>query len=414
VIVESGLSDRLASVPLVAGASIGPYTISRELGRGGMGVVYLGRDTRLGRSVAIKSLPEDFANDSQRLARFEREARAIAQVNHPNVAGIYGVEECDGHRLLVLECVEGETLADRLERGALPVDEAIDICAQIAAGVEAAHEAGIVHRDLKPGNVKITPGGQVKVLDFGLAKSGSEAALSGSNISQSPTISSPSPRHSPTIPGAILGTAAYMSPEQARGLGIDKRTDIWSLGVILFECLTGAGPFLGETASDSIGAILHKPIDFSALPPGTPPMVRHVLERCLERDRSKRYRDIGDVRIELAAAATGSQGGLGAGRPGRGRNLWVGGIGALIVVAAGAGTVGLLAGRGSPPAQAESTRRRFEIPLLSTRTYSAGRPSSRRPRRRSRSSGAPNGRGMIASSTAPAMRESQWFRRAAA
>ncbi len=282
----------------LSGSTVGPYTIEREIGRGGMGVVYLGRDTTLDRAVAIKALPEHLAEDPERLARFEREAKTLAQLSHPNVAGIYGVEEQDGQRFLVLEYVEGETLADLLDRGAMPVDESIEVCAQIASGVEAAHEAGVIHRDLKPANIKITPDGAVKVLDFGLAKSTeSQSSMSGS--SQIATVTSP---HSPTTPGVILGTAPYMSPEQARGRSVDKRSDIWSFGVILYECLTGAGPFVGETATDSIGAILHKDVDLNALPAQTPGMVRHVLRRCLERDRNRRLRDIGDARVELEHA----------------------------------------------------------------------------------------------------------------
>jgi Tol biopolymer transport system component len=252
----------------------------------------------VGRQGAIKALPEHFADDPERLARFEREARTLAALNHPNVAGIHGVEEHDGRKYLVLEYVEGETLADRLDRGSLPVDEALEICAQIAAGLEAAHEAGVIHRDLKPANVRLTPEGKAKVLDFGLART-EEVSSSGSSVSQMQTLTTP---HSPTTPGAILGTAPYMSPEQARGRKVDKRSDIWSFGVVLYECLTGMSPFVGETATDSIGAILHKDVDLNRLPPNTPPMARHVIKRCLQRDRNERLRDIGDARIELENA----------------------------------------------------------------------------------------------------------------
>jgi len=219
---------------------IGPYTITRELGRGGMGVVYLGRDTRLDRDVAIKALPEHLAQDPERLARFEREAKTLASLNHPNVAGIHGVEEHEGARYLVLEYVEGETLADRLDRGPLPVEDAIEIAVQIAAGVEAAHEAGVIHRDLKPGNVIVTPEGKAKVLDFGLARSEETSSSSSGALSESPTLTSPAIQHSPTMPGVILGTAAYMSPEQARGRRVDKLTDSWSFWVVLYERLVGA------------------------------------------------------------------------------------------------------------------------------------------------------------------------------
>ena len=280
---------------------IGSYEIEGELGRGGMGVVYLATDTRLGRRVAIKALPAEFAADPARLERFEREARTLAQLNHPNLAGIHGVEEQDGGRYLVLEYVEGEALSDRLDRGPLPVDEAVELATQIAAGVEAAHDAGVIHRDLKPANIMVTPEGEAKVLDFGLARSDegrSSTAAGDAQPLSSPVL--PADRgNSPTIEGAILGTAAYMSPEQARGRRVDKRTDIWSFGVVLHEMLTGASPFAGETASDSIGAVLHKSFDLDRLPTETPPHVRRVLERCLQRDKSQRYRDIGDARLDL-------------------------------------------------------------------------------------------------------------------
>jgi serine/threonine protein kinase len=281
----------------------GPYHITRELGRGGMGVVYLARDTRLDRDVAIKALPAELATDPARLERFEREARTLAQLNHPNVAGIHGVEEAEGHKYLVLEYVEGATLADLLERGPLSVHDAIEYAVQIAAGVEAAHEAGVIHRDLKPGNIIITPEGRAKVLDFGLARA-DDGHSSFSSIADAETIRQTSPaQHSPTIEGAILGTAAYMSPEQARGRKVDKRTDIWSFGVVLYEMLIGASPFEGETVSDSIGATLHKNLEFDRLPASTPRTVRHVIQRCLERDKNRRIQCIADARIELEDGA---------------------------------------------------------------------------------------------------------------
>ncbi len=277
---------------------VGAFEVLREVGRGGMGVVYLATDTRLDRQVAIKALPVELASDPARLERFEREARTLAQLSHPNLAGIHGVEEQDGAKYLILEYVEGRTLAEMLDRGPLPVDEAIDLAVQIAAGIEAAHEAGVIHRDLKPANVIVTPDGQAKVLDFGLARTedGEQSSAGGLD---SPTMTTPQPQHSPTIAGAILGTAAYMSPEQARGRRVDRRTDVWSFGVVLYEMLVGASPFVGDTVSDSIGAVLHKGVDPGRLPPDTPANVRRVLERCLERDTSLRFRDIGDVRIEL-------------------------------------------------------------------------------------------------------------------
>jgi len=267
-----------------------------------MGVVYLGHDPRLARDVAIKALPDHLAEDPDRLARFEREARTLASLNHPNVAGIYGVEEQEGRKYLVLEYVEGETLAERLDRGALAVDEALEIAIRIAAGVEAAHDAGVIHRDLKPANVKITPAGDVKVLDFGLARLDETGLSSSGALSESPTLTSPPAGLTGTTPGVILGTAAYMSPEQARGRSVDRRSDVWSFGVLLYEMLTGASPFIGETATDSIGAILHKDVDLDRLPEATPEAARRALSRCLVRDRNQRYRDIGDVRIELERA----------------------------------------------------------------------------------------------------------------
>jgi Tol biopolymer transport system component/tRNA A-37 threonylcarbamoyl transferase component Bud32 len=298
---------------LTPGTKLGPYEILAPLGQGGMGEVFRARDPRLGREVAIKALPDAFAQDSERLARFEREARLLASLNHPNVAGIHGLEEVEGHRYLVLEFVEGETLATRIARGALPVDEAFEVCRQVAAGVEAAHETGIVHRDLKPGNVMLTPSGAVKVLDFGLARSAVPAGSgSDANLSVSPTMT-----HAATEAGVILGTAAYMSPEQARGKAVDRRTDIWSFGCVLFECLAGRPIFTGETVSDLVAQILKGEPDWSALPPGTPATVRRLLERCLRKDPRERLRDIGDARLELGEADDATP----AARPGPGRRL---------------------------------------------------------------------------------------------
>ncbi|HET9253121.1 MAG TPA: protein kinase [Candidatus Eisenbacteria bacterium] len=312
--------------------TIGPYRVEREIARGGMGIVYEARDLRLDRTVAIKAMPDDVAADPERMARFEREARVLASLNHPNIAGIYGLEESEGRRYLALEHVQGETLADRLRRGPLPVGEAIDLCIQIAAGIEAAHEAGVVHRDLKPGNVMITPGDTAKVLDFGLAKgrvapeSGildSPAIPSSPGLPNSPTLASPTPfpqsptmAHSPTLahsptfgaatmPGVILGTAGYLSPEQARGKPVDRRTDIWSFGCVLYECLTGKLAFDGETVSDTIAKILEREVDWTALPKNTPPRVTELLHRCLEKDARRRLRDIGDARLALEEVKTG-------------------------------------------------------------------------------------------------------------
>jgi len=273
----------------------GKYRITDEIGRGGMGVVYEAEDTKLARKVAIKVLPEEFTSDPERLARFEREARVLASFNHPNIAAIYGVEEADGKRFLVLELVEGETLAERLSRGTLSLEETLEVCRQITEGLEGAHEQGIIHRDLKPSNVKITPERKVKILDFGLAKAFHDH-ISEVDISKSPTITADM-----TEPGVILGTAAYMSPEQATGRPLDKRADIWAFGCILFECLTGKRPFLGDTVTESIAAILRGEPDWNSLPAGTPGNVQAVLRRCLQKDPRDRLRDIGDARLEIEA-----------------------------------------------------------------------------------------------------------------
>jgi len=285
-------------------AAIGFFHIERELGRGGMGVVYLARDTRLDREVAIKALPDHLVEDPDRLARFQREAKTLASLNHPNIAAIYGLESHERHQYLVLEYVEGETLAEVLRRGPIPMEEALGIAKNIAEALEAAHEKGVIHRDIKPGNVIITPAGTAKVLDFGLARSAEGApSTTGHPVStQSPTVTSPAPVHSPTIPGAIMGSAGYMSPEQARGKPVDKRSDIFSFGCVLYEMLTGAQPFQGETVTDSLGAILHRDPDWSLVPPGTPPTVQLLLRRCLTKDRNQRLHDIADARIEIQSA----------------------------------------------------------------------------------------------------------------
>ena len=267
-----------------------------------MGEVYRARDGKLGREVALKVLPELFAADQSRLARFQREAHVLASLNHPNIAAIYGLEESQGITALVLELVEGATLADRVVVGPIPLDEALSIARQIAEALEAAHEQGIVHRDLKPANVKVRPDGAVKVLDFGLAKALDPTPTA---FDQSPTMTSPAA----TRMGVILGTAAYMSPEQARGKAVDKRADIWAFGVVLYECLVGGKPvFGGETVSDSIAAILARDVDWHALPLATPPEIIDLLRRCLQRDPNRRLRDIGDARIlldEIGAAVRG-------------------------------------------------------------------------------------------------------------
>ncbi len=295
---------------LTPGAQLGPYEILGPLGKGGMGEVDRARDSRLGRDVAIKTLPDAFAQDPERLARFEREARLLAAFSHPNIAGIHGLEVTGGHRHLVLEFVEGETLADRLAHGPLPLDDALEFARQIAAALEVAHESGIVHRDLKPGNVMLTPAGAVKVLDFGLAKGGATGSSSSDiGLSASPTMT-----YAATDVGVILGTAAYMSPEQARGKPVDRRSDIWSFGCVLYECLTGRQLFGGETVSDTVAKILEREPDWSALPPRTPARMRELLRRCLEKDARKRLRDMGDARIELDEIAALGASALAAGQ----------------------------------------------------------------------------------------------------
>ncbi|MEO5988957.1 MAG: protein kinase [Candidatus Eisenbacteria bacterium] len=283
---------------LTPGTRLGGYEIIAPLGAGGMGEVYRARDTRLGREVAIKGLPEAFAQHPERLARFEREARLLASLNHPNVAGIFGLEESDGASYLVLELVEGETLAARLARGPLALRDALDFGGQIAAAIEAAHEQSIVHRDLKPGNVMITAGRMVKVLDFGLAKGGASELNSSLDLSASPTMAL-----SATGTGVILGTASYMSPEQARGRVVDRRADVWAFGCVLYECLCGRQAFSGETLSDVIARVLEREPDWNALPASLPARLRDVVRRCLTKDVEERPRDIGDLRRELGAIA---------------------------------------------------------------------------------------------------------------
>jgi eukaryotic-like serine/threonine-protein kinase len=260
-----------------------------------MGEVYRARDSKLNRDVALKILPEAFAVDPDRLARFKREAQVLASLNHPNIAAIYGSEESNADQALVLELVDGETLADRIAQGPIPVDEALPIARQIAEALEAAHEVGIIHRDLKPANIKLRPDGTVKVLDFGLAKA-LDPAPSAIDASQSPTITSPAMM---TGMGVLLGTAAYMSPEQARGKAVDRRTDIWALGAVLFEMLTGRPIYEGQTVTDTLAQVVTQPPRWNLLPPATPAAIRRILGRCLERDRRGRFQAAGDVRIEI-------------------------------------------------------------------------------------------------------------------
>ena len=284
---------------LNAADRVGVYEVTGAIGVGGMGEVYRARDTRLKRDVALKILPESFSTDADRLARFQREAEVLASLNHPNVAAIYGLEESGGIRALVMELVEGQTLADRIAQGPIPVDEALPIAKQIAEALEAAHEQGIIHRDLKPANIKVRPDGTVKVLDFGLAKALEPANGVSPSTSQSPTITSPAMM---TGVGMLLGTAAYMSPEQARGKPVDKRTDIWAFGCVLFEMLTGRRAFDGEDVSVVLASIIKSDPSWDGLPVDAPYGIRSVLRGCLQKNPRDRIRDIGDVRLTLAGA----------------------------------------------------------------------------------------------------------------
>jgi eukaryotic-like serine/threonine-protein kinase len=283
-------------VALSAGARLGPYEILSAIGAGGMGEVYRARDTRLKREVAIKILPDAFANDADRLARFQREAELLATLNHPNIGAVYGFEQSDSGNAIVLELIEGETLADRIQRGPIPVKAALAIALQIAEALEAAHERGVIHRDLKPANIKIGPDDKVKVLDFGLAK------VMDTNVSGSSTAAL---THSPTLSmmatqaGVILGTAAYMSPEQAKGLPADHRSDVFAFGVVLFEMLTARQPFEGATTPDVLASVIVRDVDLNGLPANLSPRLKELIGRCLEKHPKKRWQAMGDVRARL-------------------------------------------------------------------------------------------------------------------
>ena len=303
---------------LTPGTRLGVYEVIAQIGEGGMGEVYRATDTTLGRQVAIKILPDAFAADPERLARFEREAKTLASLNHPHIAQIYGLERRDGQEgregnalsFIVMELVEGEDLSQKIEglraKGSgLPIDEALPIAKQIADALEAAHEQGIIHRDLKPANIKVRADGTVKVLDFGLAKLDERSAsLSGERggLSMSPTITTPAM----TQAGMILGTAAYMAPEQAKGRTVDKRADIWAFGVVVYEMLTGRRLFAAEDVSETLAAVLTRDVGLTALPAATPPRVQRLLARCLDRDPHLRLRDIGEARVEIDKAIAGA------------------------------------------------------------------------------------------------------------
>ncbi|MGA8014093.1 MAG: serine/threonine-protein kinase [Candidatus Acidiferrales bacterium] len=302
-------------MPLTSGQRIGTYAIASPLGAGGMGEVYRAHDSKLGRDVALKVLPEAFARDAERMARFQREAKVLASLNHPNIASIYGLEDSGSTHALVMELVEGPTLADRIKAGPIPIDEALRIAKQICDALEYAHERGIVHRDLKPANVKVTKDDAVKVLDFGLAK-----AIEGEAIDVD-LINSPTMSRMATLAGVLLGTTAYMSPEQAKGKPVDRRADIWAFGCVLYEMLTGQMAFRGESVTDTLAAVIKEEPDWSQLPTATPIRVRVLLRRCLQKDPKQRLRDIGDARIALAVAGDGPHGSCGGRRDRRIRRM---------------------------------------------------------------------------------------------
>ena len=333
---------RLGAEPtasVLSGCRLGVYHLHERIGLGGMGDVYRARDTRLGRDVAIKILPREFTGNPERLARFEREARVLAALNHPNIATIHGVEEADDLRALVLELVEGETLAERLQRGPVPVVEAITVARQIAEALDSAHEKGIIHRDLKPANIKVTPTGVVKVLDFGLAKVAAGDGFTP-DVTQSPTVTVGGTRE-----GVILGTAAYMSPEQARGQVVGKRTDVWAFGCVLYEMLTGCTAFARETVSDTIAAILEREPDWSRLPAATPRRLADLLRRCLQKDppaRVQHFAAVGEAIRHVSDDLESSRGTLSS------RRAWMATtIAGGIAIAAGAMALRMLPARDS-------------------------------------------------------------------
>jgi Tol biopolymer transport system component len=356
----------------VIGRTISQYRVEEKLGQGGMGEVYRASDSKLRRDVALKVLPDAFAADPERMARFRREAQVLASLNHPNIGAIYGLEEMDGVHALVLELIEGDTLSDRLRRGPMSTDEALPVAIQIAAALDVAHESGIVHRDLKPENIKLTADGQVKVLDFGLAKAmtGDASSIDAASASMSPTIVSPTITGAMTAANVILGTAAYMSPEQARGHTVDRRTDIWAFGVCLFEMLTGRRLFMGDTVSDTLASVLKVDPDWDSLPERTPARVHRLLRRCLERDPRNRLRDIGDARISLEETLAGEDEQhdvvVAAGRPGA--RYWMTTAFAVLVAAAAA----FLTGREQVPSGPEPALRKFVLPLSDLSTGFSG------------------------------------------
>jgi serine/threonine-protein kinase len=341
---------------LTAGSRLGPYEILAPLGAGGMGEVYRTRDTRLNRDVALKILPDTFTHDPERVARFRREAHVLAALNHPHIAAIYGLEETNGSQFLVLELVDGESLDKRIARGPIPVDEALEIARQVAEALEAAHDKGIIHRDLKPANIALTSDGQVKVLDFGLAKT-AEAMSGTASVTNSPTITSPTMM---SAAGVILGTAGYMSPEQAKGLTSDKRSDVWAFGCVLYEMLTGRRAFPGEDVSDTLAAVLRSEPDWTALPKEVSTNTRLLLQCCLEKDRKKRIGDMSTARFLFAQPALVSDAAGGSLRPPA--PIWKRAVPFVVTAAVAAALVAGVAWTLRPsPARAPISR--FTIPL---------------------------------------------------
>ena len=347
---------------LSPGTRLGVYEVSAKIGEGGMGEVYQARDTKLDRDVALKVLPEAFTSDPDRLARFEREAKVLASLNHPNIGSIYGLEEAGGVKALVLELIEGPTLADRIKQGPIPVDEALPIAKQIAEALESAHQQGVIHRDLKPANVKVKTDGTVKVLDFGLAKAFQADASTG-NMSMSPTMSLTA---AATQMGMVIGTAAYMAPEQAKGKVVDKRADVWALGAVLYEMLTGQQPFAANDVSTTLARVIEREPDWDALPSNVSPVLATYVRRCLAKDPKQRIHDVADVRLAMEGAfetTSSAAAGMVATPRRRGwqRRVVIAGVG-LVALAAGAVTSRLF----WPPAQPSPEPRRFTLTLPNT------------------------------------------------
>src|SRR6202163_4049869 len=340
---------------LGAGTKLGSYEVVAQIGAGGMGEVYQAHDTKLGRDVAIKVLPANFVNDPQRLSRFQREARMLAALNHPNIATIYGLEQVGDVTCLVMELVPGETLAERVKAGPLGIEEALTIAKQIAEALEAAHEKGIIHRDLKPANVKVTPEGKVKVLDFGLAKAFAGDATN-EDMGNSPTLSMAA-----TMQGVIMGTAAYMSPEQAKGKPVTKATDIWAFGCVLYELLSGHPAFEGDDVTEILAAVVRAEPDWTRLPEATPQTIRLLLRRCLRKDRRQRFQDATDARIEIEDTLSGASVTAPAAPPEITKHelprIWIAACGALLLALA---AVSFVHFREIPP---QPRIVRFQVPL---------------------------------------------------